>query len=111
MATYLVSARLEWGDNYTTRWASVIDAIRLQASGRTWEELTSLIVFQSTKSPEDIATSVYVNSHFSVATDSLLVVNAETCTYATRGQIKDPGTLSDLFARGALLNALRGFGS
>jgi hypothetical protein len=108
MSTYLISFRLEYDSNYAERWASVVDAIRSQASGSTWEELTSLVILKSSKDAESIALAIYLGSQLNSMTDTLLVVNAKTGAYATRGQINDPATLESLFKGNPLLDALYG---
>lgn len=111
MATYLIAFRIDYDGTYTNRWSSVVDAIRAQADyGKTWEEMTSVIVLQSSKSAEDLARAIYFGSDFSAATDRLLVVNTLSGSYAVRGKIDDPSSLSAIFGNGsnALLSALLG---
>lgn len=111
MATYMIAFRLAWGDNYTDRWASVVAAIRRQAIGPTWEELTALIILQSDNSADEVASAIYVTSALDITKDTLLVVDVDGGGYAIRGKIEDPATLSLLLSRGTLFNALRGFGT
>ena len=103
MATHMISFRIQHDTEHTDRWSSTIEAIRNEASdGVTWEETTSLILLKSSKSAEVLAMSIYVNSKFDVTKDKLLVVDATTGTYATRGQIDYPATLAGMFAKNSL---------
>lgn len=97
MDTYLVSFRIADDGNYTDRWSSTVSAIRAEAGGKTWEEATSLIVLRSSKSPDALARDIYLSANFDVTRDMLLVVNASKCSYATRGKIEYPATLSSFF--------------
>lgn len=59
MATYVVSFRIGQDSEYAQRWKSVVEAIHNQADdGTCWEETTSLIIFRSSKSAEQIALDV-----------------------------------------------------
>ena len=111
MATYLITFRLDYNSSYSDRWDSVVKAIRAQAlDGRTWEEMTSVIVLESSKTAEALALDIYITSDFNATTDKLLVVNSSNNTHATRGEIDYPATLGGFFnsASSALLNALMG---
>ena len=103
MATHLISFRIQYDADHTDRWSSTIEAIRNEASDSvTWEETTSLIILRSSMSAEMLATSIYINSKFDVTKDKLLVVDATTGAYATRGQIDYPATLAGMFAKNSL---------
>lgn len=109
MATYVVCFRLDYDANYSDRWASVVNAIKAEADGGTfWEEMTSLIVFKSSKAADSVASSIYVGSALDSTKDTLLVVNASTGTYATRGKIDYPATLASLFSQQNTLSSLFG---
>ena len=112
MTTYLISFRIEYDSTYTDRWSSIVGAIHSEAdSGTYWEETSSLIVLKSSKSPDDLAFSIYVGSQFNAATDKLLVVDAMNGTHATRGKIDYPATLASLFAKRPLSIGLGVFGA
>lgn len=105
MATFVVCFRLDYDATYSDRWASVVSAIRKQAEGgATWEEMTSMIAFESSKSADSIASSIYISSSLDVTRDAILVADTSSGAYATRGKIDDPVTLARVFS-GA--NALR----
>jgi hypothetical protein len=107
MATYIVSFRISDTGDYASRWRSVMEEIHAQAAGGTfWEETTALVILQSTKSAEDIASAIYFGSQFSQNSDTLLVVNAQNATFATRGKVDYPATLASLFPHNALMRAL-----
>lgn len=107
MATYVVSFRLEYDGNYSDRYASVVDAIRKEASGgNKWEEMTSMFIFKSSKSAEEVATSIYLGSLLNASKDAVLAVSASNGTFATRGKIEYPATLASLFTKDS--NALAG---
>jgi len=56
MATFAVSFRLEYDGDYSDRYSSVVDAIRKEADeGRKWEEMTSLFIFKSSRSADNVA--------------------------------------------------------
>jgi hypothetical protein len=109
MATYVIAFRLQWGADYSDRWSSVMKAIRNQAIGQTWEELTSLVVLQTIKSADEVASSIYINSALNAITDTLLVVNVDNGTYATRGKIDEPAKLATLFSKNVLAGAWASF--
>lgn len=100
MATHIVMFRLDYNSTYSDRWASVIKAIRAEADGNTWEEMTSIIVLKSTKSADELARNIYLYSDFDAATDKLLVVNSTNNTHATRGEFDYPATLAGFFNDG-----------
>jgi hypothetical protein len=103
MATYVVSFRLEYDGTYSDRYSSVVDAIRKEAeAGSRWEELTSLFIFKSSKSSDSIASSIYVGSLFDITKDAVLVVNASSGSFATRGKIEYPATLASQFSGNAV---------
>lgn len=105
--TYAVSFRIAFDSTYFDRWSSTIDAVRAQADrGATWEELTSQILFRSSKSADGIARDIYLGSKFDVTRDGLLVINHSDGTFATRGKIDNPATLASILGSGN--NALRG---
>lgn len=111
MATYLITFRLDYNSTYADRWESVIKAIRAQSvDGKTWEEMTSVILLESDKSADAVARDIYISSDFNTVTDKLLVVNSSNNTYATRGEIDYPATLASFFnsSTSGLLSALSG---
>ena len=109
MATQIISFRIAKDATYADRHASVMDAIKAEANGGfTWDETTSLVVLNSTKTADSLASSIYLGSSFSTKKDTLLVVNASNCTYATRGEVKYPATLDRLFPSNTLERALLG---
>lgn len=98
MATHIVSFRIDYDATHSARWSSTVQAIRdLADNGKTWEETTSLIILKSSLSAEEIARSVYYESTFDPAKDSLLVVNSSANVHATRGKIDYPATLAGMF--------------
>lgn len=65
-----------------------------------------MFIFKSSNSHEDMATSIYLGSLLNVPKDAVLVVNASSGTFATRGKIEHPSTLAALFTKEA--NVLAG---
>lgn len=108
MSTFLVSFRIANDAGYSNRWASTVAAIHREASGGTfWEETTSLVIIKSDKTADSLAASIYLASDFLISKDTLLVVNANTGAYSTRGKVDYPATLASLFAGNAFAgNAL-----
>ncbi|MFT6451734.1 MAG: hypothetical protein ACJA06_001220 [Halocynthiibacter sp.] len=103
MNTYEVSFRIAEVGNYGERYTSVVDAVRREAVGEsTWEEMTSSVVFKSSKSAESIANSICTGSKFDATKDRLFVVKASICKFATRGKIEDPTLLASMFPQNAL---------
>lgn len=109
MATYIISFRILSDSTHADRWASVVDTIHGEAAnGTVWEETTSLIILRSQKSPDALASSIYLGSSFSPSKDKLLVVDAHSGAYATRGEFDYPATLAGLLSGNALAGALAG---
>lgn len=109
MATHIISFRIANDITYAARYESVVNAIRAEAeSGTTWDETTSLFVLKSSKSADALAGAVYIGSKFHTTKDTLLVVNTSNSTYATRGEIKYPATLANLFTGNVLARSLIG---
>ena len=108
MATYLISFRVANDRTYADRYASLVDTIKSEAeNSTTWDETTSLIIIKSSKSTQTLATAIYLGSSVA-SSDTILVVNASNGTYATRGEVKYPSTLANLFYGNTLARSLFG---
>lgn len=109
MATYIIMFRLDYNSTYSDRWDSVVSKVRAEAQfGKTWEEMTSIIILESSKSADELASAIYIRSSFDATTDKLLVVNSANGAYATRSHIDNPASLASLFNSDnrAIINAL-----
>lgn len=111
MPTHVVTFRVEYDASYERRWTSIVDTIRKEASGNlTFEEMTSVIVINSPKSAEDLASSIYIRSLMDGNKDRLVVFNMTSHDYAMRGSFENPGrlaTVTGLTGLGAALALYR----
>lgn len=96
MALFAVSFRVGTQDNSDERRKSLVERARFNALGNVWEETTSFLLFNYSKSADDLASDIYTKSLMSSTYDQLLVVDLSLKDYAKRGNIAYPNTLDSL---------------
>jgi len=96
MAVFAISFRIGDEGDRNARWSSVVERIKKEATGATWEETTSFFLIRSSKSADGLASSIYTESSMHSTWDKLLVINLSKKDYATRGGISYPATLGGL---------------
>jgi hypothetical protein len=101
VALYAISFRVEYEGDYDGRYASLVEAIRAQASGTDWwEETTSFMLITSDKSPAKLADDILSASTFDATKDLLLVIYLSgNQGYAIRGKYADKDVLTLLRER------------
>jgi len=82
--------------NSDERRNSLVARAKSNASGTVWEETTSFLLFECSKTADSLATDINTNSLMSDTYDKLLVVNLSAKAYAKRGNIEYPTTLDNL---------------
>jgi hypothetical protein len=100
MSIFAVMVRIEYGDDYSDRYAKTVEFIHKEAggSGNVWEEPTSTYIFASAKSAQALSDAIYYGTPLLDSRDTLVVVNLSAKgpgTYAQRGA-KYPNTLNRL---------------
>jgi hypothetical protein len=98
MAVFNISFRIGQTGDYGKRYESVVEMIKKEATGSTWEETTSFFVLESDKSAETLCNDIYLKSEFNSDWDKMIVVNLSVKDHATRGKIDYPHTLATLMA-------------
>jgi hypothetical protein len=97
MATKAVSFTIAYNATYAERRQSLIDAIRRQATGNTWEETTSFMLLKSSRTAEDLLNTIYYGSQANAPLgDKILVIDVATGTHAAVG-MEYPSLLGSLF--------------
>ncbi|MFD1342757.1 hypothetical protein [Litorisediminicola beolgyonensis] len=108
MASYMISFRIANNSTYLNRYNSLVERVKFEAEdGLAWEETTSLIIIRSSKTAEQLAGAIYLGSEMSLL-DTLLVVNASTGIFATRGEVKYPATLASVLSQSNVRRTLLG---
>jgi len=111
MATFIVACRLEHDSTFSSRWQTVVDAVKHEATyGLVWDEMTSLWIIHSSKSVHDLAISIASSSRFIVYRDRLLVIDIGQQQVATFGVIDDKSTLHALIPEQSIADVLAAFG-
>lgn len=95
MAVFLATFRLKEGSDYTKRWQSVVTRIKSEATGPTWDETTSVIIFKSPKSAAALLNDIRLGSEIRKNEDHLLIINLTQKEYAEFGA-QYPATLKSL---------------
>jgi hypothetical protein len=98
MAVFNISFRIKQAGDHASRYESVVNTIRAEAKDKKWEETTSFFVLESDKTTEGLADAIYYQSEFMSDWDKLIVVNLSFKSYATKGAIEYPATLSSLMS-------------
>lgn len=89
MAVYGISFRIAADATYSTRYQSVVDAIKSAAGRDWWADTTSFFVIQSSKSAAELARYIDVNSTISPSKDLLLAINLSMKEHSLIGSTKD----------------------
>ena len=77
---------------------SLVKRAKDNASGEVWEETTSFLLFNCSKTAESLSSDIYVNSNMNGTYDRLLVVNLSSKDFSTRGAINDSPKLARLMS-------------
>jgi hypothetical protein len=85
MAVFAVTFRLESDSGYSDRYQSLMDKIKKEASSATWDEPTSFVLMESSKTAQGLCDALYYGSTISESKDQLLVVSLSSKEYAERG--------------------------
>lgn len=107
MATCIVTFRLHDDLAASARWTSIMNRIRGEAIGATWEETTSFVLLKSDKSAKALAEAIFREAAMS-SLDKLVVINLDDRTHYPVGAVDDRQLLSSFFPTNALLGALLG---
>ena len=95
---YAVTFRIEPDDSHDERVQSLVDVIRREALG-VWEELASFMVIETSKTTDELAQTIYLDSMFDSAKDSLVVISLSYEHYVAHGVIEQPSMLAHLMSR------------
>lgn len=96
---YGISFRIEQVGDHYERYQSFVERVEKEAvGGTTWDETTSFIIIESTKSTSELTSALYMGSKIS-SKDLLLVINLSHKSHDTRGDFKYPATLAGLMSR------------
>jgi hypothetical protein len=98
MAIFVISFRIHEDTTYQERYDSLVERIKKEATGSTWEETTSFFIIESSKSSRSLCDDLYNNSQIRESKDVLLVVNLSAKAYAQRGA-PYPNTLDSLMEK------------
>lgn len=98
MAIFAISFRIHENSTYEERYKSLVEEIKKEAAGNTWEETTSFFIIESSKSSKPLCDDLYNNSQILESKDILLVINLSAKAYAQRGA-PYPHTLDSLMQK------------
>jgi hypothetical protein len=98
MAIFAISFRIKEDSTYQERYDSLVERIKKNASGSTWEETTSFFLIESTKSSQTLCDDLYNNSQIMSSKDILLITNLSQKGYAQKGA-PYPNTLNSLMEK------------
>ena len=98
MAVHAILVRIDYDNNYSTRYAETVAAIRKEAAaGTVWDEATSTYVLKSAKAAQALCDAIYYAAPLYESKDTLVVINLSAKDYGIRG-VKMPATLASLMA-------------
>jgi hypothetical protein len=95
---YAIAFRIKHDDTYEERLQSLVGVIRREAMG-VWEELTSFMVIETTKTTDELAQTIYLDSEFDGDKDSLVVISLSYQHYVARGAMEHAPALAHLMSR------------
>jgi hypothetical protein len=98
MSIFVISFRIKEDSTYQERYDSLVERIKKNATGSTWEETTSFFLIESTSSSSELCDDLYYNSKIIDSKDVLLVVNLSHKSYAQKGA-PYPKTLDSLMGK------------
>jgi hypothetical protein len=98
MAIFVISFRIKEDATYEERYESLVEEIKKEAVGPTWEETTSFFIIESSKSSKSLCDNLYSNSQILESKDILLVINLSAKAYAQVGA-PYPNTLNSLMEK------------
>jgi len=98
MSIFVISFRIKEDSTYQERYDSLVERIKKNATGSTWEETTSFFLIESTSSSSELCNDLYHNSKIIDSKDVLLVVNLSQKGYAQKGA-PYPNTLDSLMQK------------
>lgn len=94
MGVYAVSFTLKYDDEYSERYASLMEQIR--AKGVVWEETTSFALVETSETMDEFETRLWLRSKFNAAIDAMLVIDVSYCSAICRGDFKQKSKLANL---------------
>jgi hypothetical protein len=89
MAVFAVTFRIEYDNDYESRYESVVKAIKGAAATAWWDEPTSFLLIDYNGTSSALTTEIDASSTFASSKDLLLAINLSQKGYSLIGKSTD----------------------
>ncbi len=89
MSIFGISFRIHEDATYAERYESLVEAIKMHANGKYWDETTSFVLIENLRTANELGAGIQRMSSISTDRDLVLVINLSRDEYYTIGKVSD----------------------